>query len=64
LGTLIRHFLSGAVLRLAEGVIPAPFAALLMTTIGRPARIGASRLAARLATVDLASVAEAAEVEN
>ena len=64
MGTLIRHFLSGAVLRLAEGVIPAPFAALLMTTIGRSARIGASRLTARLATVDLSMVTEATEIEN
>ena len=64
MGTLIRHFLSGAVLGLAEGVVPAPLAALLMTTVGRPARIGASRLAARLATVDLASVAQAAEIED
>ena len=64
MGTLIRHFLSGAVLSLAEGVVPAPFAALLMTTIGRPARVTASRLTARLATVDLPMVAEATEIED
>ena len=64
MGTLIRHFLSGAILGLAEGVVSAPLAALLMTAIGLPARLGASCLTARLATVDLASVAEAAEIEN
>jgi hypothetical protein len=64
LGTLIRHFLPGAVLGLPAGVVAPTLAAALVAAIRRSARVGASRVAARCAAVALPVVAAGAQVED
>jgi hypothetical protein len=64
LGTLIRHFLTRAVLGLELRVLPATLAALLIPAIRFPPLNGAGLRLTLGAAVDLAVIAPPADVEN
>jgi len=64
LDTLMRHFLAGAVVRLARGVVTSPGKRRLVAPTRRPARGTSAFVAARVAAVLLPPVAAPAEVEH
>jgi hypothetical protein len=62
--TLMRHFLAGAVVRLARRMVTPPGARRLVSAARRPQRASPTRIPARLAAVLLTPVAAPADVEH